>query len=260
MAFSLDGRLALVTGASGGIGGAVALALARAGADLVLAYSGHRDDAEAVAAAVTGLGRAATTVQADLGAEGAGRNLAERVSAAAGPVDVLVANAGAGVRRPWQEVDEELWAYTFAVNVTAVWQLTRALLPGMVERGFGRILFVSSVAAFNGGVVGPHYAASKAALHGLMHHLAPRVAGSPGNGQHDRASAHRRNPDAARRWLCGKPSGPDSRGTSWTARGDRGHGSGHADQPVPDQQGHHRGRRDLPGLTGRYQRSWAISS
>jgi 3-oxoacyl-[acyl-carrier protein] reductase len=178
MAFSLEGRLALVTGASGGIGGAVALALARAGADLVLAYSGHRDDAEGVAAAVTGLGRAATTMQADLGAEGAGRNLAERVSEAAGPVDVLVANAGAGHRRPWQEVDDELWAYTFAVNVTAVWQLTRALLPGMVERGFGRILFVSSVAAFNGGVVGPHYAASKAALHGLMHHLAPRVAGS----------------------------------------------------------------------------------
>jgi 3-oxoacyl-[acyl-carrier protein] reductase len=178
MAYSLDGRLALVTGASGGIGGAVALALARAGADLVLAYSGHRDDADAVAAAVTGLGRAATTVQADLGAAGAGRDLAERVSATAGPVDVLVANAGAGVRRPWQEVDEELWAHTFAVNVTAVWQLTRAPLPGMVERGFGRILLVSSVAALNGGVVGPHYAASKAALHGLMHHLAPRVAGS----------------------------------------------------------------------------------
>jgi 3-oxoacyl-[acyl-carrier protein] reductase len=167
-----------VTGASGGIGGAVVLALARAGADLVLAYSGHRDDAEGVAAAVTSLGRAAATVQADLGAEGAGRNLAERVSATAGRVDVLVANAGAGLRRPWQEVDEELWSYTFAVNVTAVWQLTRALLPGMIERGFGRILFVSSVAAFNGGVVGPHYAASKAALHGLMHHLAPRVTGS----------------------------------------------------------------------------------
>jgi 3-oxoacyl-[acyl-carrier protein] reductase len=178
MTFSLDGRLALVTGASGGIGGAVALALARSGADLVLTYSGHRDDAQAVATAVTGHGRAATTVQADLGAAGAGRELAERVTSAAGPVDVLVASAGAGVRRDWQDVDDELWAHTFAVNLTAVWQLTRALLPGMVERGFGRILLVSSVAAFNGGLVGPHYAASKAALHGLMHHLAPRVAGS----------------------------------------------------------------------------------
>lgn len=178
MALSLDGRLALVTGGSGGIGGALALALAGAGADLVLTYSGHRDDAETAAAAVTGLGRAATTVQADFGAPGAGRDLAERVSSEVGPVDVLVANAGAGVRLAWQEVDDETWEHTFAVNVTAVWQLTRALLPGMVERGFGRILFVSSIAALTGGVIGPHYAASKAALHGLMHHLAQRVAGS----------------------------------------------------------------------------------
>jgi 3-oxoacyl-[acyl-carrier protein] reductase len=178
MASPLDGRLALVTGASGGIGGAVAVALARAGADLALSYSGHRDDAETVAATVSGLGRAATTVQADLAAPGAARGLAERVTAVAGPVDVLVANAGVGARLAWQDVDDETWERTFAVNVTAVWQLTRALLPGMVERGFGRILFVSSVAALNGGVVGPHYAASKAALHGLMHHLAPRVAGS----------------------------------------------------------------------------------
>jgi 3-oxoacyl-[acyl-carrier protein] reductase len=174
MAFSLDGRLALVTGASGGIGGALSLALARAGADLILTYSAHRDDAETVAAAVTGLGRAATIVQADLGAPGAGRDLAERV----GPVDVLVANAGASVRLAWQEVDDETWDEAFAVNVTSVWQLTRALLPGMVERGFGRVLFVSSIAALTGGIVGPHYAASKAALHGLMHHLAQRVAGS----------------------------------------------------------------------------------
>jgi 3-oxoacyl-[acyl-carrier protein] reductase len=178
MASPLDGRLALVTGASGGIGGAVAVALARAGADLALSYSGHRDDAETVAATVSGLGRAATTVQADLAAPGAARDLAERVTAVAGPVDVLVANAGVGAHLAWQDVDDETWERTFAVNVTAVWQLTRALLPGMVERGFGRILFVSSVAALNGGVVGPHYAASKAALHGLMHHLAPRVAGS----------------------------------------------------------------------------------
>jgi 3-oxoacyl-[acyl-carrier protein] reductase len=178
MTISLDGRQALVTGASGGIGGAVALALGRAGADLALVYSGHRDEAEAVARAVTGLGRAAVTVHADLSAVDAGQDLAERVTSLGRRIDVLVANAGAGVQRAWQDVDDELWAQTFAVNVTAVWQLTRAVLPGMIERGFGRILLVSSVAALNGGIIGPHYAASKAALHGLMHHLAPRVAGS----------------------------------------------------------------------------------
>jgi 3-oxoacyl-[acyl-carrier protein] reductase len=178
MAFSFDGRLALLTGASGGIGAAVALALARAGADLVLTYSSHRDEAEKVAAAVGNLGRSATVLHADLGAAGAGRDLAERAASAARPVDVLVANAGSGVQRAWQDVDDALWHQTFGVNVTSVWQLTRAVLPGMIERGSGRILLVSSVAALNGGVIGPHYAAGKAALHGLMHHLAPRVAGS----------------------------------------------------------------------------------
>jgi 3-oxoacyl-[acyl-carrier protein] reductase len=172
----LQGKRALVTGASGGIGGAVALGLARAGADLVLTYAGHRDDAEAVAEQITALGRTAEVVRADLGAGGAGRELIDRVVTDR-PLDVLVANAGTGTRASWDQVDDELWERTFAVNVTATWQMTQAVVPGMVERGFGRILYVSSVAALNGGIVGPHYAASKAALHGLMHHMAARVAG-----------------------------------------------------------------------------------
>jgi 3-oxoacyl-[acyl-carrier protein] reductase len=174
----LEGRRALVTGASGGIGGAIAVALAEAGADVVLTWSGHREDAEHAADRVRALGRAATTRQCDLSERGAGRALVEAVTADVGLLDVLVANAGVGRRVAWDEVDDELWEETLAVNLTASWQLARAALPGMVQRGFGRVLFVSSVAAFNGGVVGPHYAASKAALHGLMHHLAPRVAAS----------------------------------------------------------------------------------
>ncbi len=175
MVDSLSGRRALITGASGGIGAALAEALARAGADLVLTYSAHREDALIAAATAGRMGREATVLQADLGERGAGRDLIERAGRN-GPVDILVANAGVGVQRPWEDVDDELWEHTFAVNTTAPWQLAQTVLPEMAARKYGRILFVSSVAALTGGVVGPHYAASKAALHGMLHHLAPRVA------------------------------------------------------------------------------------
>ena len=87
-----------------------------------------------------------------------------------------IANAGTADIRGWQNIDLASWNATLAVNLTAPFLLAQRVLPGMVERRFGRILFISSVAAFSGGVVGAHYAASKAGLHGLMHHLAPRVA------------------------------------------------------------------------------------
>ena len=76
----------------------------------------------------------------------------------------------------WQEIDLASWNTTLAVNLTAPFLLAQRVLPGMIERKFGRILFISSVAAITGGVVGAHYAASKAGLHGLMHYLAPRIA------------------------------------------------------------------------------------
>lgn len=173
----LDGRRALVTGASGGIGGAVALALAGAGAELVLTYSSHRGDVEAVARSVRELGSPEPhVIQADLGVPDAGRRLARQVADDIGDIDVLVANAGVGRPLRWDQVDDDTWNNTFAVNVTSTWQLTQTLLPAMLQRSFGRVLFVSSIAALTGGLLGPHYAASKAALHGLVHYLAPRVA------------------------------------------------------------------------------------
>jgi 3-oxoacyl-[acyl-carrier protein] reductase len=174
----LDRRRALVTGASGGIGGAVARALAGAGAELVLTYSSHRRDVEAAVRSVRELGSAEPhVIQTDLSVPDAGRRLARQIADDIGNIDVLIANAGVGRQLRWDEVDDNTWNNTFAVNVTSAWQLTQSLLPAMIEQSFGRVLFVSSIAALTGGMVGPHYAASKAALHGLMHSLAGQVAG-----------------------------------------------------------------------------------
>jgi 3-oxoacyl-[acyl-carrier protein] reductase len=89
---------------------------------------------------------------------------------------VLVANAGLGRTQSLEDVSSEDFDEMLAVNLRAPFLLAQRTLPGMRERAFGRVLFMSSVAAFTGGIVGPHYAASKAGLHGLTHFLATRVA------------------------------------------------------------------------------------
>lgn len=173
----LEGRVALVTGASGGIGRAVALELAAAGVDLALTYANSPDPAHAVADEVRAQGRRAVVLHGDLADASVPGHLVSETERRLGPVDVLVANAGYGEQRQWAEVDVELWDTTLAVNLRAPFLLVQAVAPGMVERGFGRILALSSVAAYTGGVVGPHYAASKAGLNGLVHYFAGRLAG-----------------------------------------------------------------------------------
>ena len=173
---ALAGHIALLTGASGGIGKAIGRRLADEGLDVCLSYGRHGDDAEAVAEYARALGRRAITVAADLSDPSAPEAVVGKAERELGHVDVLVANAGAADIKGWQDIDLASWNATLAVNLTAPFLLGQRVLPGMVERRFGRILFISSVAAFTGGVVGAHYAASKAGLHGLMHHLAPRVA------------------------------------------------------------------------------------
>jgi 3-oxoacyl-[acyl-carrier protein] reductase len=172
----LKSRVALLTGASGGIGKAIGRRLADEGVDVCLAYGRHGDDAEEVANYAGELGRRAITVASDMSDPQAPAQLVAHAARELGDVDVLVANAGTADIRGWENIDLASWNATLAVNLTAPFLLAQQVLPGMVERKFGRILFISSVAALNGGVVGAHYAASKAGLHGLMHHLAPRVA------------------------------------------------------------------------------------
>jgi 3-oxoacyl-[acyl-carrier protein] reductase len=169
-------RIALLTGASGGIGQAIGRRLADDGYDVCLSYGRHGDDAESVAEYARGLGRRAMTVAADMSDPDAPGELVDATIRELGQVDVLIANAGYADISGWQNIELASWNETLAVNLTAPFLLAQRVLPGMVERRFGRVLFISSVAAFSGGVVGAHYAASKAGLHGLMHHLAPRVA------------------------------------------------------------------------------------
>jgi 3-oxoacyl-[acyl-carrier protein] reductase len=170
------GRVALVTGGSGGIGAELCVRFAAAGAAVAVHYSTNRDAADKVVADIAAGGGRAAIFEADLGDRGAPEGLIEAVEAVIGPVDVLAANAGISRPGSYEEVDAAAFDETLAVNLRAPYLLARRVLPGMRERRFGRILFTSSVAALTGGIIGPHYASSKAGLHGLTHFLASRVA------------------------------------------------------------------------------------
>jgi 3-oxoacyl-[acyl-carrier protein] reductase len=170
------GRVALVTGASGGIGAELSRGLAEAGAAVALHYATNEAAAAGLAAEIEAAGGRALTLGADLGDASAPERLIGEVERELGPVDMLAANAGLSRPGSWEDVGAEAFDETVAVNLRAPYLLARRVLPGMCERGFGRILFTSSVAALTGGIVGPHYASSKAGLHGLTHFLASRVA------------------------------------------------------------------------------------
>src|ERR671932_2756586 len=134
----------LVTGASRGIGRAVALRLAEDGHDVAVGYGSHAAAAEEVADTVRALGRRATTAGADLAAPEAADALVDAVEAALGPVDVLVANAGVNTEgRRVEEIALEEWDRLHAVNLRAPFLLARRVLPGMQARGFGRIVLLS---------------------------------------------------------------------------------------------------------------------
>lgn len=172
----LAGRRALVTGASRGMGREIAIALARAGADVAVNYLTQREQAASAAAEIEATGQRAVVVQADVSHPDEANRLVERAADALGSVDILVNNAGFGERRAdVSEVDLDLWNKTLATNLTSAFTLTQAVLSGMRARQWGRIINISSTAAQTGGSVGPHYAASKAGMIGLTHGFATLV-------------------------------------------------------------------------------------
>lgn len=172
----LDGRIALVTGGSGGIGRALVRALSAEGAIIGVSYSSQAKIAEEIVEEVRASGGRAIAVRADLRHPSSPVDIITEVEAALGPVDILVNNAGLARVQTWEEISADNFDEMIAVNLRGPFLLAQRTIPGMRERRFGRILFISSVAAFTGGIVGPHYAASKAGLHGLTHFLAGRLA------------------------------------------------------------------------------------
>ena len=171
----LGGRVALVTGGGRGIGRAIALILAEAGADVAVNYRARADAAEATAAEIRRLGRRVAALQADVSVATEVARLVDEVGKKLGPVDILVNNAGISEPCAIEELTEELFDRTLTVNLKSAFLCTQAVLPGMRGRGFGRIVNISSGAARGAGAVGVHYNASKAGMEGLTRGYAARV-------------------------------------------------------------------------------------
>lgn len=174
---TLTGRIALVTGASRGIGRAIALAFAAAGADVVVAYHRNRTQAEEVRAQIEGVGRRAVAFAAGVSNADEVTRLLHDVEETLGSVDILINNAGIAIPIRIEDLTEADWDKTIDVNLKSAFLVTQAVLPAMRRRQWGRIVNLSSVAAQLGGVIGPHYAASKAGLIGLTHGYATMLAG-----------------------------------------------------------------------------------
>jgi 3-oxoacyl-[acyl-carrier protein] reductase len=173
---ALDGKVALVTGASRGLGRAIAIALAGAGADVAINYRRAAAQAEEVRQDIQALGRRALLVQADVSDAGEVSRMVDAVDQSLGAPLILVNNAGVARVQPLDEIREQDWDEILKINLKSVFLVTQRVLPAMRKGKFGRIINLSSVAAQLGGVVGPHYAASKAGMIGITHSYASLLA------------------------------------------------------------------------------------
>jgi 3-oxoacyl-[acyl-carrier protein] reductase len=171
----LSKRVAVVTGGSRGIGRAIAISLAEAGADMAINYLQKQPEAEAVASQIRKLGRKALAIGADVSRADQVAAMMATVERELGPVDVLVNNAGIGIVRGVDDLTEQDFDITIAVNLKSAFLCTQAVIPSMRQRKWGRIVNISSGAARGAGGVGPHYNASKAGMEGLTRGYAARL-------------------------------------------------------------------------------------
>jgi len=168
----LNNKIALVTGGSRGIGAAVSVALAEAGCDVAVNFRSRRDEAEVILGRIRGLGRRAALVQADVSQAAAVNGMVAQIERELGVVSILVNNAGISRPQKIEDITEADWDEIIDVNLKSAFLVTQAVLPAMRRRRWGRIINISSVAAQTGGLVGPHYASSKAGMIGLTHSYA----------------------------------------------------------------------------------------
>jgi 3-oxoacyl-[acyl-carrier protein] reductase len=171
----LNGRTALVTGASRGIGAVIAMVLAEAGAAVAVNYRERADEAEAVVAKIREFGGRATGIAADVSQAAAVAKMVDLASSALGAIDILVNNAGLAIVRSIDDLTESDFDRTIAVNLKSAFLCTQAVLPAMRAKKWGRIVNISSGAARGAGAIGVHYNASKAGMEGLTRGYAARL-------------------------------------------------------------------------------------
>jgi 2-dehydro-3-deoxy-D-gluconate 5-dehydrogenase len=211
--FSLKGKTALVTGSSRGLGAAIALALAEAGADV--AVHGSSAAPEGVRAKAMAAGARAVALSGDVGDAAVCARLVEETVRALGAIDILVNNAGIIRRAPAVEHSEEDWARVIDVNLTSVFRLMQHAGRHMLARGSGKIINIASLLTFQGGITVPSYAAAKGGVGQLTKAFANEWAAkgvnvnaiAPGYMDTDNTEALRKNPERARQILERIPAG-----------------------------------------------------
>ena len=168
----IRGKVALVTGGSRGIGRQVALALAGEGADVAVNYVANSEKAELVCEEIRDSGLHSMCIRADVSSAADVARMVDEVRRGLGDIQILVNNAGIARPQRLEDITEKDWDDIVDTNLKSAFLVTQSVLPDMRRRSWGRIINMSSVAAQLGGVVGPHYAASKAGMTGLTHSYA----------------------------------------------------------------------------------------
>ncbi len=211
----LSGRTALVTGARRGLGKAIAVRLAEAGADVIGVSASQEEGGSDVQQAVERSGRRFTGLRCDLSNRASVYELLSVLAEERQHVDILVNNAGTIIRQPASEHSDRDWDHVIEVNLSAPFILARELGRRMIERGSGKIIFTASLLSFQGGITVPGYTASKSAIAGLTRALANEWAGhgvnvnaiAPGYMDTDNTEALRGDPARSRAILERIPAG-----------------------------------------------------